>query len=394
MGLIRAGLGATISALKDSWKDYIYCDSLENDVLVAKGQRHSTGLFSNNRGDDNIITNGSNIIVNDGQCMIIVDQGKVVEVCAEAGGYTYDTSSSPSLFGGNLIDGLQATFQEIKERFVYGGEVAKDQRVYYFNTKEIIDNKFGTVNPIPFKVVDKKINLDVDVSIRLAGQYSYRIVDPVLFYSNVCGNVSSVYTRDEIDSQLKSEFVSALQPAIGKLSALEMRPNEIVNHNADLEVYLNSALSTKWAQTRGIKVVNVAIATVTLPEEDAEMIKAAQKAGMYTNAAIAGAGLVDAQIEAMKNASKNSGGSALGFMGMNAAQSAGGMNAMNFFNMNNQQQQQPAQQQGWTCSCGTVNTGKFCSNCGSQKPSDGSWTCSCGTVNTGNFCSNCGKQKQ
>ncbi|MDO4377556.1 MAG: SPFH domain-containing protein [Erysipelotrichia bacterium] len=394
MGLIRAGLGAAISTLKDSWKDYIYCDSLENDVLVAKGQRHTSGLFSNNNGNDNIITNGSNIIVNDGQCMIIVDQGKVVEVCAEAGGFTYDSSSSPSLFGGNLVDGIQSTFQEIKERFVFGGEVAKDQRVYYFNTKEILDNKFGTVNPIPFKVVDKKINLDVDVSIRLAGQYSYRIIDPVLFYSNVCGNVASVYTRDEIDNQLKAEFISALQPAIGKLSSLEMRPNEIVNHNSELEVYLNEALSAKWSQTRGIKVVNVAIATVTLPEEDAEMIKMAQKAGMYTNAAMAGAGLVDAQIEAMKNASKNSGGAAVGFMGMNMAQNAGGMNAMNFFNMNNQQQaQQAAQQQGWTCSCGTVNTGKFCSNCGSAKPTDGSWTCSCGTVNTGNFCSNCGSKK-
>ncbi len=393
MGLIKAGLSAAVSTLKDSWKDYFYCDSLANDVLVAKGQKHTSGLFANNNGD-NIITNGSNIIVNDGQCMIIVDQGKVVELCAEAGGFTYDSSTSPSLFGGNLLDNLSATFNEIKERFVYGGETAKDQRVYYFNTKEILDNKFGTANPIPFKVVDKKINLDVDVSVRLAGQYSYRIVDPVLFYSNVCGNVSSYYSRDEIDSTLKAEFISALQPAIGKLSSLEMRPSEIVNHNAELEVYLNEALSAKWAQTRGIKVVNVAISTVTLPEEDAEMIKAAQKAGMYTNAAMAGAGLVDAQIEAMKNASSNAAGATVGFMGMNMAQNAGGMNAMNFFNMaNDQQAAQTSQQQGWTCSCGTVNTGKFCSNCGTKKPESNSWTCGCGTVNTGKFCSNCGTKK-
>ena len=385
MGLIKAAGGATLSTLKDSWKDYFTCESLSNEVLVSRGQKHTSSLFS--KDDSNVITNGSGIVVNEGQCIIIVDNGQVVEFSAEPGLFTYDKSAQPSLFGGNLAENLKATFEEIKNRFVTGGIVGTDQRVYYFNTKEILDNKFGTANPIPFRVVDKRIDLDLDCSIRLAGQYTYRIVDPVLFFTNVCGNVSTYYTTDELDSTLKSEFVSALQPAMGKLSSLGLRPNEIVNHNAELEVYLNEALSAKWAQFRGIKVVNVAISTVTLPEDQAQAIADAQKAVAYANSKVAAGGLVDAQIQAMKDAAKNSAGAAVGFMGLNAAQSAGGVNVNNLFT-----QAQTTTTNNWTCSCGTVNTGNFCSNCGKKKE-DGSWTCSCGTVNTGNFCSNCGSKK-
>ncbi len=348
MGLIKAAVGATLSTLKDSWKDYFTCESLSNEVLVSRGQKHTSSLFS--KDDSNVITNGSGIVVNEGQCIIIVDNGQVVEFSAEPGLFTYDKSAQPSLFGGNLAENLKATFEEIKNRFVTGGIVGTDQRVYYFNTKEILDNKFGTANPIPFRVVDKRIDLDLDCSIRLAGQYTYRIVDPVLFFTNVCGNVSTYY-------------------------------------NAELEVYLNEALSAKWAQFRGIKVVNVAISTVTLPEDQAQAIADAQKAVAYANSKVAAGGLVDAQIQAMKDAAKNSAGAAVGFMGLNAAQSAGGVNVNNLFT-----QAQSTTRNNWTCSCGTVNTGNFCSNCGKKKE-DGSWTCSCGTVNTGNFCSNCGSKK-
>ena len=337
--------------------------------------------------------------------MIIVEQGKVVEVCAEPGEFTYDTSTEPSIFSGNLGESILASFKTIGKRFTYGGDTGKDQRVYYFNTKELIDNKFGTPNPIPFRVVDSKIGLDVDVSVRCSGVYSYKIVDPLLFYTNVCGNVEQEYTRDELESQLKTEFISALQPAFGKLSDLELRPNQIVSHNTELEDAMNVALSAKWGELRGLKIVSIALGSVTLPDEDADMIKQAQRVAIMRDPAMAGATLVGAQADAMKTAAGNSAGAMTGFMGMGMAMNAGGMNAQNLFAMGQQQAQQQAQQQQaqqqqapapgtWKCTCGTMATGKFCPECGSQKPADESgWTCSCGAVNKGKFCQNCGAKK-
>ena len=382
MGLIRAGLRAVSSTMKDQWKEFFYCEGLDDEVLVVKGTKQVNGLFAGNRGSDNIISNGSGIVVNEGQCMIIVDNGQVVEVCAEPGEFTYDSSSEPSLFHGDLGDAIMATLETIKKRFEMGGEIGKDQRVYYFNTKELLDNKFGTPNPIMFRVVDSKVGLDLDVSIRMAGVYSYRIADPVLFYTNVTGNVANAYTRDEIDNQLKSEFLSALQPAVGKLSALELRPNEIVNHNLELEQYLNQALSSKWSQLRGLEVVNVAISTVTLPEEDAKAIKDAQLESRYANEDLARGAMVGA----IKDAASNPGGAMTGVVGMGAIGGAvGGLEGL--FKGG-----KTKPEGGWTCSCGTVNDGNFCSNCGKPKP-EGSWTCSCRTVNVGKFCSNCGNKK-
>ena len=233
MGLIKAGMGALGGTLADQWKEFFYCDALDKEVLVVKGQKRTGSRSSNTKGSDNIISSGSGIAVADGQCMIIVEQGKIVEVCAEPGEFTYDSSTEPSIFSGSLGDGIKNTFRTIGKRFTYGGDTGKDQRVYYFNVKEIMDNKFGTPNPIPFRVVDSKLGLDVDVSIRCSGVYSYMIADPLLFYSKVCGNVEREYTREEIDSQLKTEFISALQPGFGKLSDLELRPNQIVSHNTE-----------------------------------------------------------------------------------------------------------------------------------------------------------------
>jgi len=400
MGLIKAlssvigaGKNAIGGNLSDQWKEFFYCDAIPADVLVVKGQKKVSGRSSNN-GDDNIISNGSRIAVADGQCMIIVDNGKVVEICAEPGEYTFDTSAAPSIFAGNLGANIKASFSDMVERFTYGGEAARIQRVYYFNTKEIIDNKFGTPNPVPFRVVDSKIALDLDVSIRCSGVYSYKIVDPIAFYVNVCGNINGNYTRSMIDNQLKTEFVSALQPAFGKLSDMEIRPNQIVSHNTDIEVALNEILSEKWGKLRGIVVVNVAIGTVTLPDEDADMIKEAQRnaqqAIFNSNAQYAAGNLAAAQAEALKAAANNAGGAMLGFANVGMAQQAGGINAQQLFAMGQQQAQAQPAAAGWTCSCGTVNTGKFCSNCGTQNPAAASWTCSCGTVNTGKFCSNCG----
>ena len=405
MGLIKAGVGALGGTLADQWKEFFYCEALDKEVLAVKGQKRISGRSSNTKASDNIITKGSGIAVADGQCMMIVEQGKVVEFCAEPGEFTYDSSTEPSLFEGSLGSSIIDTFKTIGKRFTYGGDTGKDQRVYYFNTKELIDNKFGTANPVPFRVVDTKIGLDIDVSVRCSGVYSYKIADPLLFYTNVCGNISDEYRRDELDSQLKQEFISALQPALGRLSEMEMRPNQIVLHTTELEDAMNAALSSKWGETRGLKVVSIALGSVTLPDEDADMIKQAQRSAIMRDPTMAAATLVGAQADAMKAAASNSSGAMTGFMGMGMAMNAGGaMNAQNLYAMGQQNQQAQAQAQAqaagaaaaaantWKCSCGTENTGKFCSNCGAEKPEEG-WKCSCGKVNTGKFCTDCGAKR-
>ena len=326
---------------------------------------------------------------------------------AEPGEFTYDTSSEPSIFAGSLGESIKETFKTVGKRFTYGGDTGKDQRIYYFNTKELVDNKFGTATPIPFRVVDSRIGLDIDVAVRCHGVYSYRIADPLLFYTNVCGNVEREYTREELDGQLKTEFVSALQPAFGRLSEMELRPNQIVTHNTELENAMNEVLSAKWAELRGLKVVSVALGSVTLPDEDAEMIKQAQRTAMMRDPSMAAATLTGAQADAMKAAASNSAGAMTGFMGMGMAASAGGLNAQQLFEMGQKREAQAAQNNvqtqpkirpaaggdSWTCSCGAVSTGKFCPECGAPRPVEDSWTCSCGTVNKGKFCTNCGAKR-
>ncbi|MGM9919382.1 MAG: SPFH domain-containing protein [Lactimicrobium massiliense] len=402
MGLIKAVSGALGGTLADQWKEFFYCEAMDKEVLVTKGRKRVSGRSSNKMGNDNIISNGSGIAVADGQCMIIVEQGQIVEVCAEPGEFTYDTSTEPSIFSGNLGSSIADTFKTFGKRFSYGGDTGKDQRVYYFNTKELIDNKFGTPNPVPFRIVDSKIGLDVDVSVRCSGVYSYRISDPIVFYTKVCGNVAESYTRDQLDSQLKTEFISALQPAFAKLSDLELRPNQIVAHNTDLEKAMNEALSVKWGELRGLEVVSIALGSVTLPPEDAEMVKQLQRTAVLQNANMAGAALVGAQADAMKAAAANPSGAMAGFMGMNMAMNAGGMNAQNLYAMGQQQAQQaqkPAQasaQESWKCVCGATVTGKFCPECGAKKPQPvqtETWKCQCGAVNTGKFCQECGLPK-
>ena len=399
MGLIAAALGSASGALADQWKEFFYCEAMDKKVLVQKGQKRAGSRSTNTKGSDNIITNGSTIAVADGQCMIIVDQGKIVEVCAEPGEFTYDTSTEPSIFYGGLGKGILDTFKLIGKRITYGGETGHDQRIYYFNTKEIIDNKFGTANPIMFRIVDEKIGLDIDSSLRCSGVYSYKITDPLLFYTNVCGNVEGVYTREQIDAQLKTEFVSALQPALAKLSALQMRPNEIPAHAEELADAMNAALTDKWAELRGISVVSVAMNPITIPEEDQDLIKQAQRAAMLRDPSMAAGTLAGAQADAMKAAANNANGAMAGFMGMGMAQGVGGANVSNLYAMAGQQQTAtPMQAQGtvngWKCECGNQNTGNFCTNCGKPKPAPaGSWKCECGSENSGNFCTNCGKPK-
>ena len=404
MGLIKAGIGALGGTLADQWKEFFYCDSLPDDVLVRKGQKQISGRSSNTKGNDNIISNGSGIAVADGQCMIIVEQGKIVEVCAEPGEFTYDTSTEPSIFAGSLGKSILDTFKTVGKRFAYGGDTGKDQRVYYFNTKEIKGNKFGTPSPILFEVVNKRIGFSKTVNVRCNGVYSYFITDPLLFYTKVCGNVDYEYTREEIDDTLKTEFVSQLQTAFGILSEQELRPAQLPAKVNELRSAMNEALRYEWIESRGITVGKIALNPINLNPEDMKAIAQMEDSMSYgSNAAMALGRMTTAQANAMETAAGNSAGAMTGFMGMGMAGNAmGGFNpAQQIAMMQQQQMQQQAAApapaaDSWTCSCGAVNTGKFCNNCGSKKPEPkpaGGWKCACGATVSGNFCPECGAKK-
>lgn len=399
MGLIKAAFGAAGGVMADQWKDYFYCESMPENVICVKGQKRQSGRSSNRHGSENIISNGSVVAVADGQCMLIVDQGKVAEVCAEPGEFTYDSSTEPSIFTGDLAQGINDTLMNIGKRFTFGGEPPKDQRIYFFNTKELIGNKYGTPSPVPFRVVDQRVGLDVDISIRCFGEYSYRIVDPVLFYTNVCGNVSESYTRDKIEGQMKTELMTALQPAFAKLSEMGIRYSALPGHTVELADALNEVLSNKWRKLRGMEIVSFGVSSVKASEEDENMIKELQRNAAFRDPTMAAAHMVGAQAAAMQNAAKNTGGAVNAFMGMGMAGAIGGMNAQSLYQMGQQQQPQqyapaaPAAD-SWKCSCGNIATGKFCPNCGAKRPEPvAGWTCKCGAVNKGKFCSECGSPK-
>ncbi len=396
MGLIKAALGAAGGVLADQWKEYFYCEAIPADVLAVKGWKRESGRSSNTKGGDNIISNGSVIAVADGQCMMIVEQGKVVDVCAEPGEYTYDMSTEPSIFCGSLGQSIIDVFKNVGKRFTFGGEAPKDQRVYYFNTKEIIGNKYGTPSPVPFRVVDERAGIDIDISIRCFGEYSYKLVNPLLFYTNICGNMSDVFDRSEIDSQLKSELLTALQPAFARISEMGIRYSALPGHTDELAKILKEVLSEQWRDYRGIEIQRVGVSSVKANEEDEAMIKEMQKSAAYMDPTRAAASQISAQNDAMRAAAANKGGAAIGFMGMNMAQGAMGNNAANLFQMGQQQaaaQQAASAADSWKCpSCGAMVNGKFCPECGAKKPEDG-WTCSCGAVNKGKFCSECGAKK-
>ncbi len=409
MGIFKAGVGAFGGVMADQWREFFYCDSMPADILVTKGEKRTGGRSSNVKGENNIISNGSIIAVADGQCMIIVEQGKVVDMCAESGEFVYDTSTEPSLlYGGLNKENIKSVFSTIGKRFTFGGDTGKDQRVYYFNTKELVGNKYGTPSPVPFRVVDERAGIDIDIGIRCFGEYSYKITNPMLFYTNVTGNVEKDYNRSEIDGQLKTELMTALQPAFAKISEMGIRYSALPGHTEELASALNQVLSAKWSELRGLEIVSFGVSSVKAPEEDEKMIKELQRNAAFMDPTRAAAHMVGSQAAAMQSAASNpTAGPAMAFMGMGMAQNVGGMNAQNLYNVGQQQQQQqqaqaPQQQQptpppaavaGWICgNCGhQANTGKFCAECG--KPPVEGWTCSCGAVNKGKFCAECGKAK-
>ncbi len=405
MGLIKAALGAAGGVLADQWKEYFYCDALPVEVLAVKGKKRTSGRSSNTKGEDNIISNGSVIAVATGQCMLIVEQGKVVDVCAEPGEYTFDVSTEPSIFAGDLGESIGQVFMNIGKRFTFGGQAPTDQRVYYINTKELVGNKYGTPSPVPFRVVDTNVGLDMDIAIRCFGEYSYKISNPILFYTNIMGNDAAGYMREELDGQLKTELMTALQPAFAKISAMGVRYSALPGHTMEIAQALNEVLSEKWRDLRGLEIVSFGVSSVKASEEDEQMIKELQRNAAFRDPTMAAAHLVGAQATAMQSAAANEGaGPAMAFMGMNMAGNAGGMNAQNLYAMGQQKAPQPAAPApaasaaapaaGWACSCGhTGNTGKFCAECGKPQPQADGWACTCGAVNKGKFCAECGKPK-
>ena len=396
MGLIHAALGAATGVAADQWKEYFYCEALPNTVLAAKGKKRST-MRGGNNGVDNIITSGSVIAVADGQCMLIVEQGKIVDVCAEPGEYQYDASTEPSVFSGNLGSSIGEVFKVLAKRFTFGGEAPKDQRIYYFNTKEITGNKYGTPSPVPFRVVDQNIGLDMDISIRCFGEYSFRLTNPLLFYTNVCGNISSDYTVEQLSGQMRTELLTALQPAFARISEMGIRYSALPGHTNELADALNQELSAKWSEYRGIEIVSIGVSSVKASEEDEKIIKELQRNAAFKNPTMAAAHLVGAQASAMQAAAANEGaGAAMGFVGMNMAQGTGGVNAQTLFQMGNQHT--APSMDVWTCpGCGKQASGKYCAECGTRKPEPvvvTGWTCpNCGSINKGKFCAECGTKK-
>lgn len=434
MGLIKVAKNVVESMLADQWREYFYCSALPADILVKKGQRKNTnGRNGNTKGSEDIITNGSIIAVNEGQCMIIVDQGGVVDLCAVAGEYTFDSSTEPSLLYGDLSENVKKTMETAFKRFTFGGNTAKDQRVYYINTLEIMDNLFGTASPMPFLYVDDRVGIELEVDIKFNGTYSFRITDPLLFYKNVCGNVQDSYQRSKLQSTMKAELMQAMQPALAKLGDLRIRVSDIPKHTLDLTEELNRQLSEKWAETRGIEVVSLSMNAPVMSQEMRDKINEAQLDVAYTNADMRMARVSKAASQAMVDAANNSAGAERGTMGMGMAMMLGGgvgnmlnggssnpmyQDAGGYGSAQGQYQQGGGQQGmqgqyirqnngrtpgmqpagtvglGWRCRCGYEdNRGRFCANCGSPKPAEAGWTCSCGSVNQGKFCTNCGGKK-
>lgn len=401
MGLIRVAIDATRQVIQDQYLEFFECPSMPDDVLIVKGHKSTKGNTRNSNIDD-VISNGSLIIVNKGQAMAIVDNGAVVEFTAEAGPFVFDSSAEPSIFSGSLGQNVVKTFKTIGRRISFGGHTGRTQQVYFFNTKLIKDNLFGTATPITFRAVDRNIGLDMDVHLSCHGSYNYQVVDPIMLFSNIAGNVEESYSRKDLDGTMKKEFIAAMRPSLAALSRLELRPSQVADHEPELAEELKKNLTQKWLEDRGIEIKEVNILSTEVPPDELKQISDLQKMATLRDPGLAAAKITEAQAEAMKTAAGNQGGAMMGFMGMNMAQMAGGMNNQSLYQMAGQQQQQyqqPAPQsapaQGWSCACGaTGNTGKFCRECGKPKPAAGEgWSCSCGAVNKGKFCMECGKPK-
>lgn len=383
MGLIQAFKGAVTSTLADQWKEFIYCDALGADTLIQKGKKRVTDASSNQQGSDNIITHESRIVVNEGQALLVVENGKIIDFSVEPGAYTFKSDTEPSLFAGGF-KGLIDSFKKVGQRFTYGGQPQNDQRVYYVNLKEIPNNKFG-VGGVPFRDAE----FGFTIQLKGFGVYSYKIEDPILFFSHVAANVTDRYLATNLDDQLKAEFQQAIQVALGNLSATGISYDKIPQHTKELTVNMDKMLDEDWKQVRGLVVVSIGFSSITPDEESVKKIAQFQEARVYSNAQMLGGRLGGAQATAMENAAKNENGAMNGFIGMGFAQQAGGASAAQFI-----QPGQPAAPQApaaptataWTCNCGAQNTGNFCQNCGTKRPAG----CTHPNAGGSTFCPDCG----
>ena len=434
MGLIKAIGGAMAGGLADQWRDFFSCDSLDANTLVVKGIKQQGQRGSNTKGSQDVISNGSVVAVAPGQCALITQQGAIVEVCAEPGEYTWDSSSEPSLFWGKLSETVPASFERFGRRIGFGGDTGRDQRIYFINTKEVPGNRYGTAAPIPFRVVDRSIGLDMDISLRCSGEYSYRIDDPLLFFKNVAGNVEDSYGRGALESQLRAELLGALQAVLAQVSAEGVRYSELPGRAAQITSKLSDELREKWLGLRGIRILSFGINTVSPTEEDMQRVKDLQATAVMRDAGMRTAGMASAQMDAMRAAAGNDAGAMTGFMGMlmaNAAaqgvpmgfgqQAAGGAGTAGAAG-----QQASAGAAGGCASAagGAWATGgaagqqaraaggcagaSMAGSAGQQAGAGaaygyagqqagagaGAWTCgACGATNTGRFCGECGAAK-
>lgn len=402
MGLIKAFSGAVRSEMADQWKEYFYQDSMGPGTLICKGKKRTdTTQFksSNTKASDNVISEGSMVAVNEGQAMLVVENGKIVDFTCEPGGYRYDFKTEPSLFSGSFGNSLVRTFQEVGKRFTLGGETGKDQRVYYVNLKEIVGNKFGSAQPMPYDDPYYKTVLYV----RYFGVYSFKVTDPLRLYTAVAGNVNDEYRVSQLQEQSDTEFYNALDTAMSKLAMDGVKFSLLPSKQMELAEYMNEVLDESWRQLRGLEIISVGINKITPDDKSRERIEQFDNATMLggNQAAMQGR-MTSAQATAFENMGKQSGGTnGMDMMGM-----AFGVQAMNQMGQMMQQQQQTPQAaaenppvpekepEGWKCACGAENTGKFCSECGLEKPkTEKEWVCACGAKNAGNFCGECGKPR-
>ena len=396
MGLIRAILSATGSVAADQWKEFFTCDALSNDVLVAKGimKTEGRGFFRRNKASVDIITNGSVINVNEGQAALIIDNGKIVEFCAEPGMFRWDSSSEPSIFGGEFFKGVIDSFKKIGSRFTFGGDVGAEQRVYYVNTKEILGNKFGTTTPMAYDDPYYKTAL----YIRYFGQYSFKIADPIVFFSSVAGNVRDTYTREDLVSVSTDEFMTALDTALGRCALDGVKFSQLPIKQREIAGYMSETLDEEWRTARGIEIASVALAKVTPDEKSRERIEEFDSGMMHADPTAMTGGLAYAQMQAMKKAAANDGGAVSGFMGFGmAANAMGGASAQGTLidNAKKLSEEKKAEKKGRVCAaCGASVDGKFCPECGTKYEEPTAWVCPvCSASCTGKFCSSCGAKK-
>lgn len=386
MGLIKALTSSTSSALGDQFKEYVTCPTIEKNVLIQRGYvQHGKG---NRNPSEGIISNGSTIVVPQGMAMMIIDNGAITEFSSTPGTFTYDSSSEPSIFTDGLGKGIVETIKTIGKRITYGGQTAKDQRVYYVNLLAITGNKFGS--PQPRKITDDKYGM---IEVTFYGEYAFKVTDPALLVQNIIGtNPKDTVTYDEIiGSQLKSKFIEKISEVISKVMRLHhISFGDILMYNSDITEQMNIALNDSWKEKYGLEITDVSLADINLTEASMSRVNKVDEATIFSDGKMQSGLIANATATSMQNASSNANGAMMGFMGMNMATQAGNtvMGAINQSQTTTQSfatsPKEPGtlfeQHHNETITNTTEKSTVFCPNCGKE----------CQV--TANFCTNCGQK--